>query len=99
MCHGLPDVPQSAIAAGMFPKPPKLMQGTGVTDDPAGETYWKVAGGIRMTGMPGFEKTLSTTQMWQVSLVCANADKLPASAKQILTQVPPMPIAPEPQKK
>ena len=99
VCHGLPDVPQSAIAAGMFPKPPKLMQGTGVTDDPPGETYWKVAGGIRMTGMPGFEKTLSTTQMWQVSLVCANADKLPASAKQILTQVPPMPAAAEPQKK
>lgn len=99
VCHGLPDTPQSAIAAGMFPKPPKLMQGTGVTDDPPGETYWKVAGGIRMTGMPGFEKTLSTTQMWQVSLVCANADKLPASAKQILTQLAPMPPAAEPQKK
>jgi len=99
VCHGLPDVPQSAIAAGMFPKPPKLMQGTGVTDDSPGETYWKVAGGIRMTGMPGFEKTLSTTQMWQVSLVCANADKLPAVVKQIMTQVPPMPAAAEPQKK
>lgn len=42
-----------------------------------------------MTGMPGFEKTLSTTQMWQVSLLCANADKLPAAAKDILTGVPP----------
>ncbi len=98
-CHGLPAVPQSAIATGMFPKPPKLMEGTGVTDDPPGETYWKVAGGIRMTGMPGFEKTLSTTQMWQVSLLCANADKLPASVKQILTQVPPMPPAAVPAKK
>lgn len=99
VCHGLPDMQQSAIAAGMFPKPPKLMQGTGVTDDPPGETYWKVAGGIRMTGMPGFEKTLSTTQVWQVSLVCANADKLPATAKQVLSQVSPMPVAAEPQKK
>jgi len=85
VCHGLPGQPQTAIASGMFPKPPKLMQGTGVTDDPPGETYWKVAGGIRMTGMPGFGKALSTTQMWQVSLLCANADKLPDSAKQILT--------------
>src|SRR6476659_4486684 len=90
VCHGLPGVPQSAIASGMFPKPPKLMEGTGVTDDPAGETYWKVAGGIRMTGMPGFEKTLSTTQMWQVSLLCANADKLPASVKEALAAVPPV---------
>jgi thiosulfate dehydrogenase len=84
VCHGLPATPQTAIAQGMFPKPPKLMEGTGVTDDPAGETYWKVAGGIRMTGMPAFDKTLSTTQMWQVSLLLANADKLPASVKQSL---------------
>jgi len=99
VCHGLPELPQSAIATGMFPKPPKLMQGTGVTDDLPGETYWKVAGGIRMTGMPGFEKTLSTTQMWQVSLLCANADKLPASAKQIWTQASPAPAATVPEKK
>lgn len=87
VCHGLPGQPQTAIAKGMFPKPPKLMEGTGVTDDPPGETYWKVAGGIRMTGMPGFDKALSTAQMWQVSLLCANADKLPASAKGILAGV------------
>jgi thiosulfate dehydrogenase len=87
VCHGLPGQGQTAIAQGMFPKPPKLMEGTGVTDDPPGESYWKVAGGIRMTGMPGFEKTLSTTQMWQVSLLVANADKLPKSAKDILLPV------------
>jgi thiosulfate dehydrogenase len=77
VCHGLPGQTQTAIAKGMFPKPPKLMEGKGVTDDPAGETYWKVNGGIRLTGMPGFEKSLSTTEMWQVSLLLANADKLP----------------------
>jgi hypothetical protein len=72
----------------MFPKPPKLLEGTGVSDDPAQETYWKVAGGIRMTGMPGFEKTLSTTQMWQVSVLLANSDKLPKAAKDAVTTVP-----------
>lgn len=79
VCHGLPGQAPTAIAKGMFPKPPKLMEGKGVTDDPAGETYWKVANGMRMTGMPGFDKTLSTTQMWQVSLLVANADKMPKS--------------------
>ena len=88
VCHGVPGQALSAIAQGMFPKPPKLMEGTGVTDDPPGESYWKVAGGIRMTGMPAFEKTLSTTQMWQVSLFVANADKLPKAAKDILSAVP-----------
>ena len=103
VCHGLPGQPQTAIAKGMFPDPPKLMQGKGVSDDPPGETYWKVSGGIRMTGMPGFEKNLSTTQMWQVSLLCANADKLPQAAKDILTTAPAVatpatPIPPTPKK-
>jgi hypothetical protein len=42
-----------------------------------------------MTGMPGFNKTLSTTEMWQVSLLLANADKLPQAAKDVLAGVPP----------
>jgi thiosulfate dehydrogenase len=88
VCHGLPGQAQTAIAKGMFPKPPVLLEGTGVTDDPPGETYWKVAGGIRMTGMPGFDKTLLTTQMWQVSLLLANADKLPKAVKDSLTPTP-----------
>ena len=101
VCHGLPGQPQTAIAQGMFPKPPLLMKGTGVTDDPPGETYWKVSGGIRMTGMPGFDKTLSTTQMWQVSLLLANADKLPQAVKDVLTPpaVPATPMTPEVKKK
>jgi thiosulfate dehydrogenase len=87
VCHGLPAQPQTAIAKGMFPKPPLLLEGTGVSDDPAAETYWKVAGGIRMTGMPSFEKSLSTTQMWQVSLLLANSDKLPKSVTDLLRTV------------
>ncbi|HZQ94534.1 MAG TPA: cytochrome c [Candidatus Sulfotelmatobacter sp.] len=91
VCHGLPDGQETAIAKGMFPNPPKLLQGKGVTDDPPGESYWKVAGGIRMTGMPGFQKTLSETQMWQVSLLVANADKLPQSVKDSLAAGPAAP--------
>ena len=84
VCHGLPNQPKTAIAAGEYPAPPQLFQGKGVTDDPAGETYWKLANGIRLTGMPGFGNSLSTTQMWQVSLLLANADKLPANVHQAL---------------
>jgi thiosulfate dehydrogenase len=93
VCHGLPNAPQTAIAKGMFPDPPKLLEGKGVTDDEVGETYWKVAGGIRMTGMPGFDKSLSQTQMWQVSLLMANADKLPASVKTSLATPPVSTVA------
>jgi len=77
VCHGLPGQKETLIATGMYPRPPKLLEGKGVTDDEPGESYWKVANGIRLTGMPGFRRALSETQMWQVSLLVANADKLP----------------------
>lgn len=86
VCHGLPGQEATAIANGMFPKPPQLFKGHGVTDDPAGETYWKAANGIRLTGMPGFSKDLSTDQLWQVSLLLAGADKLPSEALTVLQQ-------------
>ena len=86
VCHGLPGGKPTAIAEGEFPEPPQLFRGKGVTDDTPGETYWKTANGIRLTGMPGFEKSLSTDQMWQVSLLLANANKLPASVAATLAE-------------
>ncbi len=88
VCHGLPGEPKSVIAAGMFPSPPHLFHGTGVTDDEPWETYWKVANGIRMSGMPGFKDRLSETQMWQVSVLVKNADKISPSVKAELAPGP-----------
>jgi hypothetical protein len=34
--------------------------------------------------MPGFSNSLSDKEMWQISLMLANADKLPASATDLL---------------
>jgi thiosulfate dehydrogenase len=85
VCHGLPNQKETFIARGMYPRPPKLMEGKGVTDDEPGESYWKVANGIRLTGMPGYRNQLSDTQMWQVALLAANADKLPKSVQDILS--------------
>jgi mono/diheme cytochrome c family protein len=86
VCHGLPGQGESAISKGMFPGPPQLFKGHGVTDDPAGETYWKVANGIRLTGMPGYAKSLSDKELWQVSLMLADADKLPDASRGALAQ-------------
>jgi thiosulfate dehydrogenase len=92
VCHGLPGQEQTAIAKGEFPKPPKLLQGKGVSDDPAGVTYWKVANGIRLTGMPGFKGSLTSDQMWQVSLLLANSDKLPPNILSALQGSTPPPV-------
>jgi thiosulfate dehydrogenase len=90
-CHGTPghDV---AFARFMYPVAPQLWKAhrggkvVGVSDDEPGETYWKVANGIRLTGMPSYEHVLTDTQMWQVTLLLKNADQpLPDPVMQILT--------------
>jgi mono/diheme cytochrome c family protein len=97
ICHGLHGKP-SAIGADMFPIAPQLLEKhgkgnvVGVSDDPAGETYWKVYNGIRLTGMPSFKDQLSDTGMWQVSLFLAYADKpMPPGVLQILHDAPAPP--------
>jgi mono/diheme cytochrome c family protein len=89
VCHGYGSGQESAISKGMFPQPPQLLIGKGVTDDPPGDTYWLAANGIRLTGMPGFRGSLTEEQLWQVSLLLANADKLPANVKTMLATPAP----------
>ena len=90
-CHGTPghDV---AYAKHMYPAAPQLWKKhakgnvVGVSDDDPGETYWKVANGIRLTGMPSYSSVLTDTQMWQVTLLLKNADQqLPDPVMKILT--------------
>lgn len=89
-CHGLPGRPSEA-GDGMYPGAPRLWQKhsnsnvVGVSDDPPGETFWKIKNGIRLSGMPSYKSTLSEEQMWQVALLLSNADKpLPADAQSVL---------------
>jgi thiosulfate dehydrogenase len=84
VCHGLPGEPKSAIQMGMYPAPPELFHGTGVTDDDAWESYWKAENGMRMSGMPSFKGQLTETQIWQVAVLVKNADKITEPVKQEL---------------
>jgi mono/diheme cytochrome c family protein len=88
VCHGLPGKPRTSIAMGLYPAAPALFEGTGVTDDPPSETYWKASNGIRLTGMPGFRGRLTDTQLWQVSQLLAHANALPEGAKKALASAP-----------
>ena len=90
VCHGVSGQAEGPIAKGMFPHPPQLFNGDTVTDDPVGETYWKVENGIRLTGMPGFKGGLSDTQMWQVAQLLKNADHLTPAVKAAVSQAPPV---------
>jgi thiosulfate dehydrogenase len=107
-CHGLYGR-TSEIGPHMYPHAPQLWKphrngAVGVSDDPAGATYWKVKNGIRLSGMPSFDKILNEAQMWQVTVLLANADKpLPNDVVQLLqkpleesTTAAPAPTVPAP---
>ena len=97
-CHGLHGKP-TAIGDHMYPDAPALLEAhqsdpgvVGVSDDPPGETYWKVENGIRLTGMPSFKTQLSDSEMWQVTLFVANANKpMPPAVLDILNRAPAPP--------
>ena len=86
-CHGLPDRP-SSFAKGMFPAAPQLFERhgdhVGVSDDEPGDTYWMVKNGVRLTGMPGYERVLNEMEIRQVTLLLHNADKLPPGVMKLL---------------
>ena len=92
VCHGLPGGERNVVGGGMFPSAPRLLSPDGmVTGDSAGETYWKVKNGIRLSGMPSFSKVLSDDQMWQATAVVKRADKLPT---EVIDALKPQPEAP-----
>jgi len=87
VCHGAADGKASNIAQGLYQHAPQLA-GHGVEDDPEGETYRKVSHGIRMTGMPGFSKSLSDAQVWQLALFLKHMDALTPAADKVWKALP-----------
>lgn len=89
VCHGLPSQPATAVAAGMFPRPPQFFRPNAKKiDDPAEEVYWKVKNGIRLTGMPGFRQSLTDAKLLELTGFMENATTLPPDAMAVLKPEP-----------
>lgn len=85
VCHGLPGEQPTATARGMFPPPPQFFRPHArKIDDPAGEVYWKVENGLRLTGMPGWHGSLSDAQVREITSLLENAVSLPAPVTAVL---------------
>ncbi len=83
ICHGTAkgEASASPIAKGEYPAPPRLAT-DGVEDEPEGYSFWKIAHGIRWTGMPAWRGTLNDEQIWTLALFLKHMDKLPPAAEQ-----------------
>lgn len=58
-----------------------------------GRDFWRVQNGIRMTGMPSFEKALSNQQMWDVVVMLSQRRNLPPAATAVLSPTAAAPAA------
>jgi thiosulfate dehydrogenase len=88
ICHATSkgDAAATPIAKGEYPAPPQLAT-DGVEDDPEGWTFWKIRNGIRWTGMPSWQSTLTEQQIWTLALFLKHMDRLPPAAAQAWQQV------------
>jgi thiosulfate dehydrogenase len=84
-CHGRLGQGPSGMSKRVYPHiPPLLPPGDGVTDDPVGETHWVIKNGIRFSAMPSFDGRLTENELWQITLLLRNADKLSAPVQEAL---------------
>lgn len=88
-CHGVPG--QAAVLGrAMLPRAPQFFAARGQQGsaaEPAGELFWQTAFGIRNSGMPAYNHALSSTELWQVSLLLhAAGSNLPDPVVAILMQ-------------
>ena len=84
VCHGVPGGEQSPIAAGLNPPVHDLAEPeTQARTD--GELYFLVSGGVRLTGMPGFEKSLPEATRWELVGFLRALPKLPEGELQALS--------------
>lgn len=93
-CHGSPGR-ESVLGRNMRPRAQQFFARSdrdALKAQTAGELYWKTAYGIRRSGMPAYGKTLTDTQLWQLSLLLtASGDQLPDPVTALLTEaLPPM---------
>ena len=79
LCHGGLDRKPSALANSFYPPPPNLISDP--PDDPEWHTFYTIRTGIRYTGMPAWDKTLTQPEMWKITTFLSHIDKLPPAVQ------------------
>jgi thiosulfate dehydrogenase len=80
LCHGGLDRKPSTLAASFYPPPPNLISDP--PDDPEWHIFYTIRTGVRYTGMPAWDKTLSEQEMWKVTMFLSHMDKLPPAVQE-----------------
>jgi len=80
LCHGGLDRKPSTLATSFYPPPPNLISDP--PDDPEWHIFYTIKTGIRYTGMPAWDKTLTDQDIWKVTMFLSHMDKLPPAVQE-----------------
>jgi mono/diheme cytochrome c family protein len=79
LCHGTLDNKPSSLRSSFYPPVPQLILHP--LDDPEWHIYYAVRTGIRYTGMPAWNKTLTEQEIWKVTTFLTRIEKLPPAVQ------------------
>ncbi|HVI10788.1 MAG TPA: cytochrome c [Candidatus Binatia bacterium] len=79
LCHGGLDRKPASLASSFYPPAPNLISDP--PDDPEWHVFYTIRTGIRYTGMPSWEKTLSEQDMWKITSFLSHMEKLPPTVQ------------------
>ena len=80
LCHGGFNRQLAPLSTALYPAAPNLISDP--PDDPEWHIFYAIRTGIRYTGMPSWEKTLSEQDMWKVTALISHLDKLPPAVQE-----------------
>src|ERR1022692_1707531 len=78
-CHGGIDRQPSALGKSFYPPAPNLILDP--PDDAEWHLFYVIRNGVRYTGMPAWDKTLSEPDMWKLSAFLTRINKLPLAVQ------------------
>jgi thiosulfate dehydrogenase len=80
LCHGTLDRKPSTLATSFYPPPPNFVADP--PDDPEWHIVYTIRTGVRYTGMPAWDKTLTSDEMWKITMFLSHMDKLPPAVQE-----------------
>jgi thiosulfate dehydrogenase len=79
-CHGTLDRKPNTFGTSFYPPAPNLISDP--PDDPEWHIFYTIRTGVRYTGMAAWDKTLSSDDMWKITMFLSHMDKLPPAVQE-----------------
>jgi mono/diheme cytochrome c family protein len=80
LCHGGLDRKPASLGHSFYPPAPSLILYP--PDDPEWHLFYTIRTGIRYTGMPAWDKTLSEPDIWKITALLSHLEKLPPGVQE-----------------